>query len=173
MHLKSLWRRVPGREADDERDLGSALALVPAGFLILLLLGALAVDNGAAYLGQRDLSTSVQAAANDAAGAAVSNNGFYGQGTVEIDPAQAARVVCRDMTAPGAEGLLDKTVSMAVSGDTIYVEAHAEIRAVFGRAIPGFARRPVSAAAAAVAAAGPGIRPSPSPPLGTLSPLAC
>lgn len=164
---------TPRRRPDHEWDRGSVLAMVPAGFLILLLLGALAVDNGAAYLAQRDLSSSVEAAANDAAGAAVSDAAFYGHGTVEIDPARAAQVVCQDMAAAGSDGLLDRTVSMAVAGDTVYVEAHAETRAVFGRSIPGLARRPVSAAAAAVAATGPGTEPAPAPPPSSYTPLGC
>ena len=156
------------REAHHRGDRGSALALVPAGFLILLLLGALAVDDGAAYLAQRDLSASVQAAANDAAGAAVSSAAFYGQGAVEIDTNQAVQVVCRDLAAVGSDGLDSTTVSLGIDGDTVYVEAHAEVRAVFGRSIPGFARRPVSAAATAVAATRPATRPPPAPPAGLL-----
>ena len=171
MHLRS---RLGGpRSTTHGPDRGSALALVPAGFLILLLLGALAVDDGAVYLGQRDLSASVQAAANDAAGAAVSNPAFYGQGTVEIAADQAATVVCRDMAAAGNDGLRNPTVSLAVAGDTVYVEAHAEVRAVFGRSIPGLAQRPVSAAATAIAATGPGTRPPPPAPPAGLVRLIC
>lgn len=154
-------------------DRGSALALVPAGFLILLLLGALAVDDGAAYLGQRDLSANLQAAANDAAGSALSSASFYGRGAVQIDAGQAAKVVCGDLAAQGSDGLFDRAVSMAVTGDTVYVEAHALVRAVFGRSIPGFADRPVSAVAAAVAATGPGTRPAPAPGPGSFTPLDC
>lgn len=152
-------------------DRGSALALVPAGFLILLLLGALAVDNGAAYLGQRNLSATVEAAANDAAGAALSNAAFYGRGTVQIAPNLAAQVVCRDMAAAGSDGLLDRTVSMAVSGDAVFVVARAEVRAVFGRSVPGLGQRPVRAAAVAVAATGPGTQAPPPP--GQYTSLAC
>jgi hypothetical protein len=149
------------------------LALVPAGFLIILLLGALAVDDGAAYLGQRDLSASLEAAANDAAGSALSSAAFYGHGTIEIAPGQAGQVVCEDMAAQGNQGLADTTVSMAVEGDAVYVEAHAEVQAVFGRSIPGLAHRPVSAAAAAVAATGPGTQPPPAPPPAAYTVLSC
>lgn len=149
------------------------MALVPAGFLVLLLLGALAVDDGAAYLGQRDLSASVQAAANDAAGAAVSDAAFYGQGTIQLDPERAGQIVCRDLAAAGSDRLQDKTASLAVMGHAVYVEAHAEVGAVFGRTIPGLARRPVSATAGAVATADPGSQRPPPPPPGAYTPLAC
>jgi hypothetical protein len=146
---------------------------VPAGFLVLLILGALAVDNGAAYLGQRQLESNIQAAANDAAGAAVANGAFYGQGAVEIDPTQAAVVVCQDLAAQGSADLLGTNVSMAVVGPAVFIQAHAEVRAVFGSRIPGFARRPVAAQAAAVAAQGPtGAAPT-SPPEAAYSAISC
>lgn len=181
MRLRSVRRRSARRPPPERRptrrngepDAGSVLALVPAGFLILLLLGVLAVDNGAAYLGQRDLSASIEAAANDAAGAALSSAAFYGRGSVEIDPVEAATVVCRDVAAEGSAGLLDRTVSIAVAGDTVYVEGHAEVRAVFGRAIPGLARRPVTAVASAVAATGSGTPPQRPPASGAYLRLAC
>lgn len=147
--------------------------LVPAGFLILMLLGALAVDDGAVYLGQRDLSSSVEAAANDAAGAALANGAFYGQGAIQIDPAQAATVVCQDMAAQGGNDLLDVSVSMAVVGPALFVQAHAQVQAVFGRSIPGFARRVVSAEAVAIAARDAGGAAPSFPAAGAFLPLAC
>jgi uncharacterized membrane protein len=156
-----------------DRDRGSVLALVPAGFLVLMILGALAVDNGATYLGQRQLDSSVEAAANDAAGAAVSNQVFYGQGEIQIDPTQAAIVVCQDMVAQGDQDLLDTSVGMAVVGPAVYVDAHAEVRGVFGSLIPGFAERPVSAQAAAVAAGDATQTAPPAPAPGAYTTLSC
>ncbi|MGH9095498.1 MAG: hypothetical protein ACRDXE_10090, partial [Acidimicrobiales bacterium] len=75
-------RRRPGPDGDR----GSALMLVPAGFLVLMLLGAMAVDSGATYLGQRQLADALAGAANDAAGAALSDRSFYVQGRIAVDP---------------------------------------------------------------------------------------
>jgi hypothetical protein len=168
--MRILTQRL-GRQARNER--GSVLALVPAGFLVLLLLGALAVDNGAAYLGQRELESNLQAAATDAAGAAVANGAFYGQGAVEVDPVEAADVVCQDLAAQGASSLLDTTVKLAVVGTAVFVQGHAEVAAVFGSRIPGFARRPISAEATAVAEQGPTDTAPPLPPESDFSLLSC
>lgn len=141
---------VMGRTSVDER--GSVLALVPAGFLILMLLGAIAVDSGATYLGQQQLQASVEAAANDAAGAALSNGAFYRRGVVQIDPTAAAGVVCQDIAAQQNGRLEAVTIGVDVVGRTVFVDARAEVPAVFGRLVPGFSQRPVSAEAGAVAA---------------------
>jgi hypothetical protein len=154
---------VIGRAVPRRGERGSVLALVPAAFLVLLLLGALAVDSGAAFLGQRDLSSSIQTAAADAAGAGISPGAFYGQGAVTIDPTQAAAVVCQDMVAQGNQNLLDPTVAMAVEGPAVFLQAHAQVKAVFGSIVPGFGRRTVSAEAVAVAAEAAG-QPTPVPP---------
>jgi hypothetical protein len=58
---------------------GSVLMLVPAGFLILMLFAGIAVDSAAAYLGQRQLSDALSAAANDAATAGLDDADYYGR----------------------------------------------------------------------------------------------
>lgn len=132
------------------------LSLVPAAFLILMLLGALAVDSGATLLGQRQLQAAVEAAANDAAGGAISNTAFYNAGRVQLDPTRAAAIVCTDLAAQGDANLRATTVAMAVEGATVLVRARAEVPAVFGRFVPGLAQRPVTAQAGATAEEGPG-----------------
>ena len=66
---------------------GSVLALVPAAFLVLVILGALAVDSAAAYLAQRQLRDSLSAAAADAVGAGLSRSSFYATVAVTLVPA--------------------------------------------------------------------------------------
>src|SRR4029077_9125982 len=78
---------------------GSVLMLVPAGFLVLIILAALAVDNAAAYLGQQQLHDSLAAAANDAVSACLSNRSFYSGGVVTVDRVAAGRVVCLTVAA--------------------------------------------------------------------------
>jgi hypothetical protein len=147
--------RLSGRR--DER--GSVLVLVPAGFLVLILLGGMAVDSAVAFLGARQLSDATAAAANDAATAALGNGAFYGSGTLNIDPSAAASVVCRSLSAQENGDLHDLTVAIAVAGPVIRVRAHGQVDAVFGRIVPGFGHRAVSAEATATAsgAAGPSL----------------
>lgn len=138
------------RRGEGER--GSVLILVPAGFLVLLLLGGMAVDSAVAFLGQRQLVDSTAAAANDAATVALGDAAFYGSGNLTVDPSAAATVVCRALSAQAIGDLHDVTVDVAIAGPVIRVRAHAQVDAVFGRFVPGFGRRSVSAEATATAA---------------------
>lgn len=151
-------------------DRGSALMLVPAGVLVLLLLAAIAVDSAAAYLGQRQLADELTAAVNDAATAGVSDHRFYGQGAVSLDPAATVAAVCRSLAAQGQPGLHEVRVAVAVAGAEVTARANAQVHAVFGRLVPGFGTRPVAAEATADAEEGPGPPPA---PLTALQPLSC
>lgn len=133
------------------RENGSVLALVPAGFMVLILLGALAVDSAVTYLGQQQLHDALTAAANDAAGAAIDNRGFYETGRVVIDSAEAESVVCQSIQAQHFSQLHGVHVWVSTDGPDISVIGRATVDAVFGRAIPGFGTRTVSARVDAVA----------------------
>jgi len=159
------WRR---------RDDGSVLVLVPAGFVVVLVLGAVAVDSAAAYLGQRQLSDAAAAAANDAASAALSDRSFYGGGALVIDPARAATVVCQAVAAQADGDLHDVHLSVAIAGALIEVHASATVPAVFGRALPGGGGHRVQADAVASAQVGPAGTPvAVAAPAAPLVPLIC
>jgi Flp pilus assembly protein TadG len=148
----------PGaRPVSDRSARGSALMLVPAGVLVLVILAAMAVDMGVVYLGQRQLADAVTAAANDAVNAGISDPGFYQQGTVRLDDTKVTDVVCAAMRAQTTTGVEHVALQVAVGPRTVAVAADGQVREVFGRAVPGLphARR-VHAEAAAAAAAGPG-----------------
>ena len=149
---------------------GSALVLVPVGFLVLIILGAIAVDSGVAFLAQRQLSDALTAAANDASGAAVSEPSFYQGGQVVIDPARAAQVVCQDVAAQADHDLHAVRLEMAVGGDAVRLRGTAVVDAVFGAVLPGFSTRQVSADATAVVTPGP-LSSAPAP--SDFQPLAC
>ncbi len=157
------WRTRRARHTRPVKEHGSALALVPAGFLVLIILGALAVDSATAFLGQRQLGDALTAAANDAAGAGLSNPAFYGSGALVIDPGTAVRVVCHSLAAQTDQDLSDVHVEIAVAGNAVGVRATAEATAVFGRAIPGFGHHQVSAVAVAYAGGSPAGRVPPNP----------
>lgn len=155
-------------------DRGSVLMLVPAGFLVLILLGALAVDSAATYLAQRQLRDSLSAAANDAVTAGLSNTSFYLGGTLTLDPAQTARAVCLSVTAQTDSNLHHVHLWMAAQGAAVRLKGVATVDAVFGRAIPGFGVRRVSASTTAAAETTPGGGPGPNPPpAAALEPIAC
>ena len=71
---------------------GTVLMLFPAAVLILCVLGALAVDSANATMRRRELQSSADAAANDAAALAIDTAALRAGRTV-IDPELARRVV--------------------------------------------------------------------------------
>ena len=149
------------------------LMLVPAGFLVLIILAALAVDSASAYLGQQQLHDSLVAAANDAVTAGLSNQSFYGRGAVTIDPAAAGRAACVSMAAQSESDLHGVQIWMAVDGDALHLEGTATVEAVFGRAIPRFGRRHVAAQVTAVVTGRPLSSAGQGSPSARLTPVTC
>lgn len=156
-----LNRRASSKREESPRapnrfgDLGSALLLVPAGFLVMVILGSIAVDSGAAYLGQRQLSNALTAAANDAATAALENGSFYSKGALTLDPLEADSVVCEAVAAQTNGDLRHIRLEVAVSGPQVAVRAQALVPAVFGRLVPGLHYYPVAATVRARASEAP------------------
>lgn len=134
---------------------GSALLLVPAGVLVLLVLGAIAVDAAVAFLGQREVSNAAAAAANDAATAALSDRAFYTSGVLEVDSGLAMEVAERSVTARTARGVEVVDVAVEADGGRVCVTVRGRVPYVFAGALPfvaGSAR--VTGQAGAVAVAG-------------------
>lgn len=140
--------RVTRRAASEA---GSVLALVPAAFLVLIALGALAVDSAVAYEAQQQLHDTLVAASNDAASAAVDPSVFYSTGTVALNASVAAQIVCQSVASQHSSELHGTRVWLAVAGARLRVVGEATVYAVFGKAIPGFGRRHVRAAVNAIA----------------------
>ena len=127
------------RQVGNPRERASVLILVPALVLVLLVLGAIAVDASIAYLGRRQLADFTASAADRAAATALDKAAFYGSGAVRID-ATAARAVVSQAAADAKRGGLDitsVTVTIAPSGRSITVAATATVRTVFGVAVGG------------------------------------
>ena len=124
---------------------GSVLLLFPVGVLAVLVLAALAVDASIAFLGERELSGAVAAAANDAASEALSNRAFYGEGRLALDAAEVERVaearVRSSLDAGRHLGLTVRATALAPSAAScawsVHVTATARVRYLFARALPG------------------------------------
>jgi len=100
--------RLPGQHGIDER--GSALLLVPAGILIVIILAAITVDASLAFMAERSAASIASAAANDAASLAIDIDHFRETGEYKIDPniaetaevvAASARIQAGNMFIPG------------------------------------------------------------------------
>lgn len=149
--------RPGGKSSEVER--GSAMMLVPAGFLVLILFAAIAVDSATAYLGQQQLKDALSTAAADAATAGLSAPAFYGSGVVAVSPAEAATVACASVDAQANGDLHAIRLAMAVAGTAVELRATAEVPVVFGRIVPGFGVRQVTADAVADAEQAPSAAP--------------
>jgi hypothetical protein len=131
--------------------------LVPAGILVLLVLGAIAVDSAVVFLAQRDLANRTAAAANDIAAAAVNDAAFYEQGgTIELRSAPAEAFTrlafSPDRRPHGFDGW---SADVDTNGRSVTVHATAEVRLVFAPAVPGVDRTTtVEARSTAVAVGG-------------------
>ena len=124
---------------------GGVLLLFPAAVLVVIVLAAVAVDSSIAFLGERELANATAAAANDAAGQAVSNRAFYEGDRIELDAAMVERVaVGRVRAALDAGRHRDLVVDArarppAAAGCawTVRVTASSRVSYIFSRAVPG------------------------------------
>lgn len=102
-----MWARDGWSPARDG-EAGSALMLVPAGFLILVLLAVLSVDVAMSYLGRRELFDMAAAAANDAAVVGIDQDEYYRCGRVQLDRDVARKAVAESLARRSvSEDLVD------------------------------------------------------------------
>jgi hypothetical protein len=128
------------------------LILVPAAVLILVVLGAVALDAAVVFLGQRQLSAAAANAATDAA-SAISDSSFYTRGVVELAPQTASAVVRASVASQSLRGVtLDQPIGVEVAGRQVCVTLVGHVNRIFGTAVPGFGA-PVEVRARATATA--------------------
>jgi len=128
------------------------LILMPAVVLVLLILGALAVDSSIAYLGHRRLQAFAADVADQAAAVALDRGTFYTGGVLKLDPALVDPVVRQAWAAEnGTGGLTITSVTPSYSADdrTVTITATGTVHDVFGPAIGSHPTVTVSATASA------------------------
>lgn len=136
------------------------ILLFPAAVLIVVAMAAVAVDSSIAFLGERELANATAAAANDAAGGAVSDRAFYEGGRIELDPAVVERVAVGRVRAALGDGrhqqLAVEARALPPAGPgcrwTVRVSARARVAYIFSPAVPG---GPDSVTVDATSVAGP------------------
>ena len=140
------------------RERGSVLLLVPAGVLVMVVLGSIAVDFAIAFLGEREVADLASAAANDAVTAAVDEQHLRETGEFRLDPDRVLAVVEATLAASSTEVDLEPPVVevTTVGGEpAVRVRLTGRIDYVFAPALPGGPDgADVSASATAVAAEG-------------------
>lgn len=136
------------------------LLLFPAAVLMVVAMAAVAVDSSIAFLGERELANATAAAANDAAGLAVSDRAFYEGGRIELDPAVVERVAVGRVRA-ALDGGRHRALAVEARalppagpgcGWTVRVSARARLAYIFSPAVPG---APDSVTVGAATVAGP------------------
>lgn len=128
-------RGGPGRCT---RDAGSSLLLFPAAVLVVLVLGAIAVDLSAVHLAKREVLDLAASAANDAVTAGLDQGRFRTTGEYVIDPALATAAVERAVTANEPDGRTTIVrVEVGPGPDQVTVELAAPADPVFAPALPG------------------------------------
>ncbi len=112
--------------------------LMPVAVLIVLLLGAIAVDLSAVRLAHRDLLDLAASAANDAATYGVDPDGYRRTGTYEIDLDRASTALdhtigLRHLSHP----ITERTVTAGPGPTEVTVELEMSVPALFAKSIPG------------------------------------
>ena len=111
--------------------------LLPAAVLIFLVLGALCVDYGAAYVAKRELTDAAAAAASDAATRALDLDLLYATGEVRLVPALAQEVARGSVAAKGLDRLEPVVEGVDVDGAVVTVRLRGRSRHLFAGAVPG------------------------------------
>lgn len=106
--------------------------LMPAAVLVVLLLGAVAVDSAVVHLRQRQAYNVAFDAANDAAGAGIDLREVRSTGTFVYDPARVEAIATTSVEAASVDDLV--LVEARPEGDTVVVTVEVTVRHLFVQA---------------------------------------
>lgn len=126
---------------------GSVLMLMPAAVLIMLLLGAIAVDSAIVYLGQRQAYNVAFDAANDAAGAGFDLEVARTEGEIVYDPDRVEALAAQAVAAAAIGDL--ELVSAQVDGTGVVVTVRRTVKHLFVQALGDPARDVITISARA------------------------
>ena len=130
--------RDPGPSRRAGGDAGSSLLLFPAAVLIVLVLGAIAVDLSAVHLAKRQVLDLAASAANDAVTAGLDQGRFRTTGEYVIDPTLAAEAVEQAVATNEPDGRTTVVrVEIGPGPGQVTVELTAPAERVFAPALPG------------------------------------
>ena len=114
------------------------LLVFPAAFLVVLVLGSLAIDAAAVFVRQRELLDAAAAAANDAATAGLDVDYLRATGEIRLDPARVEATVVASLAARDAlEELSGDPEWRIVDDRRVEVTLAARARYVLSPVVPG------------------------------------
>ena len=118
-------------------DRGSTLLLVPAGFLVVLIMASIAVDMSLVHLRQRQAVDVASGAANDAVTAAAEEGALRGGDGVAVSQTDAEAVVERIVAASDLAPEVVGAPVVRVTAASVEVELTVRADYVFAGAVPG------------------------------------
>ena len=116
---------------------GSVLMLMPAGLLIVFVLGSISIEFATVSMRQRALYNAADAAANDAATYAIDRVVLRETGEVVLDPTLVEEAVGLSLRAQGVELVRAPLVEVSADRKTIHLELVQHVPFVIGGALPG------------------------------------
>lgn len=120
-----------------DRDRGSTLLLVPAGFLVVLILASIAVDMSLVHLRQRQAVDVASGAANDVVTAVADESRLRRGAGVGLDQSAAEAAVERIVAASDLAPNVVGSPVVRVTADSVEVELTVEADYIFAGAVPG------------------------------------
>ncbi len=121
------------------RDRGSVMFLFPVGFLIVVILGGIALDLGNVWLQQRRLADAADSAANDAATYGLDIDALRAEGAVALNEDRvldAVRASVAGQNLPPQAAITDVRIGVGPDGGptvTVAIDSQAEL--IFGRIV--------------------------------------
>lgn len=113
--------------------------LFPAGVLIVMIMGSIAVDFGIVFLAERELAAATAAAANDAVTIGIDEANFRHDGTLTLDRAATRQAVIDSLERrTNAFDVFPPEVTFP-DDRTVRVRVRARVHYLFADAIPGVA----------------------------------
>jgi hypothetical protein len=128
-------------QEDGQAERGSVLVLMPAAVLIVLLLGAVAVDLTAVHLRRQQAIEAAASAANDAVTFGLDESALRSGRGYRLDPVRVREVVLRSIEDQGlADDLVAPPVVTEPTPSSVHVELSMRADYVFARSLPGAPR---------------------------------
>lgn len=128
-------RPCSGRHRSDR---GSVMMLLPAGVLIVLLLGSIALDLAHVHLAHQSAQNTLSGVANDAVGMLAEDSYRDGDG-YRLDRRAVDELVTQRLTDAQLPGTLVGPVALSTTDTTVELVARIEVPYLFASGMPGVA----------------------------------
>jgi Flp pilus assembly protein TadG len=127
--------RSVGRPRCPSNERGSILLLFPAALLVMMVLGAIAVDGALVSTQTRSLDQLAASAANDGVSYGIDPAAVRSTGDIVLDEGRVRLAVAESLEASGV--VLSEPPLVVITGVEVHVELRTTVAYIFARAIPG------------------------------------